>query len=147
MMTPPASLDRPGTLRDAAARVLHQNDLGGWTKAAPALYPHQWSWDSAFIAIGWAHLDPRRALRELTTLFAAQWANGMVPHIVYNPAVAPGSYFPDAARWDCAARTAHAPAAPIETSGICQPPHPCHRRSTGFWPSATSGATRRRERR
>jgi hypothetical protein len=39
-------------LRDQAAAVLHLNDAGSWTRAAPALYPHQWSWDSAFIAIG-----------------------------------------------------------------------------------------------
>ena len=104
-----------------AAAVLRNNDLGGWTKAAPRLYPHQWSWDSAFVAIGWAHIDPRRAVRELETLFAAQWANGMVPHIVFNPSVAPGNYFPDAERWDCARLTAAAPLAPA-TSGLCQPP-------------------------
>ncbi|MDQ3834935.1 MAG: glycoside hydrolase, partial [Actinomycetota bacterium] len=48
-----------------AEEVLRQNDMGGWTRAAPGLYPHQWSWDSAFIAIGLAHLDVRRATREL----------------------------------------------------------------------------------
>ena len=104
-----------------AAAVLRANDLGGWTKAAPRLYPHQWSWDSAFIAIGLAHLDPRRALRELETLFAAQWGNGMVPHIVFNPDVAAGSYFPDAERWASADAAASAPRSPA-TSGICQPP-------------------------
>ena len=52
-------------LRDQAAAVLRGNDAGGWTKASPLLYPHQWSWDSAFIAIGWAHLDVRRAMTEL----------------------------------------------------------------------------------
>ena len=40
----------------------------------PALYPHQWSWDSAFIAIGLRHLSPARAQRELESLFGAQWA-------------------------------------------------------------------------
>jgi hypothetical protein len=109
-------------LAAAAARVLRRNDLGGWTKAAPALYPHQWSWDSAFIAIGWAHLDPRRAAQELRTLLAAQWATGMVPHIVFNPAVPSGSYFPDATRWDCAALSPDVPPAPTLTSGLCQPP-------------------------
>jgi hypothetical protein len=71
-------------LRDQAAAVLRGNDQGRWTKAAPRLYPHQWSWDSAFIAIGWAHVDLRRALTELKQLFAAQWATGMVPHIVFR---------------------------------------------------------------
>ncbi len=115
------SADRHG-LRERAAEVLRRNDVGGWTKAAPALYPHQWSWDSAFIAIGWAHLDARRAARELRTLFEAQWANGMVPHIVFNPAVPPGAYFPDADFWDAARLAPAAPPAPTRTSGICQPP-------------------------
>jgi glucosylglycerate hydrolase len=55
-----------------AGRILRRNDMGGWTRAAPRLYPHQWSWDSAFIAIGLAHLDTRRAAQELRTLFAHQ---------------------------------------------------------------------------
>jgi hypothetical protein len=59
------------SLRDQAAAVLHGNDAGTWTRAAPVLYPHQWSWDSAFIAIGWAHLDVRRAMTELEQLLAA----------------------------------------------------------------------------
>ena len=68
--------DSRAVLRDRAAAVLRGNDAGSWTKASPILYPHQWSWDSAFIAIGWAHLDVRRAMTELEQLFAAQWATG-----------------------------------------------------------------------
>jgi hypothetical protein len=105
----------------AAVEVLRKNDLGGWTKAAPRLYPHLWSWDSAFIAIGLAHVDPRRAAQELRTLFAAQWTTGQVPHIVFNPDVAPGSYFPDASRWDCSNLAAAAPSGK-QTSGLVQPP-------------------------
>ncbi|MDP8978440.1 MAG: glycogen debranching protein [Actinomycetota bacterium] len=108
------------TLVEDAAAVLHTNDLGGWTKASPRLYPHQWSWDSAFIAIGLARLDSRRAARELHTLFRAQWANGMVPHIVFDPSAGDG-YFPGHDRWACAARNEAAPAEP-RTSGLCQPP-------------------------
>jgi len=74
----------PALLRDRAAAVLRGNDAGSWTKASPHLYPHQWSWDSAFNAIGWAHLDVRRAMAELEGLFAAQWSTGMVPHIVFR---------------------------------------------------------------
>ena len=114
----------PGTsdaMARGAAAVLRANDLGGWTKAAPRLYPHQWSWDSAFIAVGWARIDPVRAIRELTSLLSAQWATGLVPHIVFNPDVSAGSYFPDAERWDCRRLTEAAPAA-VDTSGICQPP-------------------------
>jgi hypothetical protein len=125
-------------LWSAAAAVLAGNDAGGWTRAAPHLYPHQWSWDSAFVAVGWAHLSVPRALTELRSLFAGQWANGMLPHIVYDPAAAAESYFPDPARWD----TGVAAAAPDRpTSGICQPPvhalalahiaDVAHRRATG----------------
>ena len=67
-----------------AVRVLRRNDMGGWTRAAPKLYPHQWRWDSAFIAIGLARLAPTGAARELTTLFEHQLASGKVPHIVFN---------------------------------------------------------------
>src|ERR687886_1523640 len=91
---------RPEDIVARAAAVLRENDMGGWTRASPTLYPHQWSWDSAFIAIGLAHLDTRRAARELQTLFAAQWATGKVPHIVFNPAAR--DYFPDPRWWGCA---------------------------------------------
>jgi glucosylglycerate hydrolase len=54
------------------APVLRRNDMGGWWRAAPELYPHQRSWDSALIAIGLARLDPASAARKLTTLFEHQ---------------------------------------------------------------------------
>ena len=107
------------SLRDAALEVLRKNDLGNWTRPAPRLYPHQWSWDSAFIAIGLAEVDPDRALRELETLFSAQWSDGRVPHIVFNPRAA--DYFPGPDRW---ASSKTSPAAPrdVATSGLIQPP-------------------------
>jgi glycogen debranching enzyme len=77
-----------------ARQVLRQNDMGDWTRAAPNLYPHQWSWDSAFIAIGLAHLSTRRAAKELLALFEHQWGTGKVPHIVFNSEAPPDSYFP-----------------------------------------------------
>ncbi len=36
------------------ARVLRRSEEGGWKRAASDLYPHQWRWDPAFIAIGLA---------------------------------------------------------------------------------------------
>jgi hypothetical protein len=108
-------------LRDGAISVLHLNDLGGWTRPAPRLYPHIWSWDSGLIAAGLAHLDVDRALRELETLFAAQWADGRVPHIVYDPGAPPDAYFPDPGRWACAEVSAVACRTPA-TSGLVQPP-------------------------
>ena len=105
-----------------AEEVLRQNDMGSWTRAAPGLYPHQWSWDSAFIAIGLAHLDVRRAARELRSLFAHQWRTGKVPHIVFNPKAPPHSYYPGAEHWACAAASPDAPPAPPYTSCLSQPP-------------------------
>jgi glucosylglycerate hydrolase len=113
--------DAPAMARKAA-EVLRLNDMRGWTKAAPELYPHQWSWDSAFIAIGLAHLDTRRAARELETLFAHQWKTGKVPHIVFNEEAPPESYFPGPEHWACAAASPEAPPAPPYTSCLSQPP-------------------------
>ncbi len=104
-----------------AAGVLRRNSLKTWTKPAPTLYPHQWSWDSAFIALGLAHLDNRRAAQELETLFSGQWSTGKLPHIIFNPEAPPKSYFPDAERWNSSALSEDAPQE-THTSGLCQPP-------------------------
>jgi len=98
--------------------VLRANDVGGWTKPAPRLYPHQWSWDSAFIAIGLAHLDPSRALGELEHLFKAQWTDGRVPHIVFDPNVP--EYWPGPDLWG--SREVSAAPTAVATSGLIQPP-------------------------
>jgi glycogen debranching enzyme len=101
-----------------AKQVLEQNRVGRFTKPAPNLYPHQWSWDSAFIAMGYIHYNQARAEEELRALFAAQWTNGLVPHIVFNPAAA--GYSPNPEMW----RTIGHPRVPPGnlTSGIVQPP-------------------------
>ncbi|MGW4224263.1 MGH1-like glycoside hydrolase domain-containing protein [Streptomyces bauhiniae] len=121
-----AVLERPSparTLRRGAARVLLDNWTGTATVPSRTLYPHQWSWDSAFIAIGLRHLSARRAQRELESLLTAQWADGRIPHIVFNPAQPYDAYFPSPDFWrsSTAGRPSGAPAAP-ETSGIVQPP-------------------------
>ena len=104
-----------------ATGVLRRNGLKAWTKPAPSLYPHQWSWDSAFIALGLAHVDNRRATDELDSLFRGQWSTGKVPHIVFDPDAPPKSYFPDAERWNSSALSEDAPSG-RRTSGLCQPP-------------------------
>ncbi|WP_207755561.1 MGH1-like glycoside hydrolase domain-containing protein [Nonomuraea cypriaca] len=102
-------------LRDAV-RVLVNNWDGNYTVPSRRLYPHQWSWDSAFIAIGNARLSPRRARTELLSLFCAQWPDGRVPHIVFNPKVPEAAYFPGPQFWGVRAPSGSA------TSGIVQPP-------------------------
>ncbi|MGY1618923.1 MGH1-like glycoside hydrolase domain-containing protein [Geodermatophilus sp. SYSU D00691] len=119
---PDAVLEETGVrgaeLAARAAYALRANSAGAMTKAAPHLYPHQWSWDAAFVSVGIAHLDPGRACAELDHLFSGQWTTGMVPHIVFDPDE--HDYFPGPDRWGCQVSDA-APTAP-RTSGICQPP-------------------------
>ncbi|MFH0175856.1 hypothetical protein [Streptomyces cacaoi] len=118
----------PGTphlaaLHRRAANVLAGNWTGTSTVPSPGLYPHQWSWDSAFIAIGLRHVSPRRAQTELETLLDAQWGDGRIPHIVFNPSVPLDAYFPSPDFWrsSTAGRAAGAPRT-VQTSGIVQPP-------------------------
>ena len=109
----------PTQLAARAAYLLRGNDLGVMTTAAPLLYPHMWSWDAAFVAVGLAPLSVERAVVELDTLLSAQWSNGMIPHIVFASGV--DGYFPGPARWACSALAANAPRT-RHTSGITQPP-------------------------
>lgn len=105
-------------VRQAAIDVLKLNDLGTMTSAAPNLYPHMWSWDAAFVAIGLARVSVPRAITELRTLLDAQWSTGMIPHIVFSENSA--GYFPGFDRWDTASAAARP--AGVKSSGICQPP-------------------------
>ena len=99
------------SIADARA-VLAANDRGGYTVPTAKLYPFQWNWDSAFVAMGFATYDLDRALTEMERLVEGQWADGMIPHIVFH---APSdTYFPGPEVWG----THHAP----PTSGITQPP-------------------------
>lgn len=107
--------------RAAARAVLRRNDRGNgcFTVPTAGLYPFQWNWDSGFVALGWGTFDADRAMRELETLFTGQWANGMVPHIVFHSETE-DSYFPNWPFWETD-RNAGAPRRP-RTSGITQPP-------------------------
>ncbi|MGR3179316.1 MAG: MGH1-like glycoside hydrolase domain-containing protein [Candidatus Anammoxibacter sp.] len=102
-----------------AKSILNANWTGSYTMPARQLYPHQWNWDSGFIAIGYSHYNTERAIGELTSLFKAQWKNGMVPQIVFNKKTL-GNYFPEPDFW----QTSFSPNAPTDilTSGITMPP-------------------------
>ena len=130
-------------LRREARRVLLGNWTGTSTVPSHGLYPHQWSWDSAFIAIGLRRLSATRAQRELETLFAAQWADGRVPHIVFHPSVPLGAYFPSPDFWrsSTAGAATGAPRLP-QTSGIVQPP--VHALAAWLVHEADPDASRRR---
>ncbi|MGL4637343.1 MAG: amylo-alpha-1,6-glucosidase [Beijerinckiaceae bacterium] len=100
------------TRHEEAKAILRGNDRGGYTVPTAGLYPFQWNWDSAFCAIGFATFDEPRGWDELDTLFLGQWADGMVPHIVFHQPS--DTYFPGPDVWG----TSHTP----PTSGITQPP-------------------------
>ena len=100
-------------LTDAAIAILRANDRGLYTvPTSSGLYPAQWNWDSCLVALGFAEFDEARAWTEIETLFAGQWPDGMVPHILFHGD--DSSYFPNAATWQ---------AGPAQrSSGITQPP-------------------------
>lgn len=106
--------------RDLAAEareVLEANDRGYYTMPGPNLYPHQWLWDSCFIAIGMRHYDTERAKIEILSLLRGQWQNGMLPNMIFSDEPA---YQRDRSIW----RSWVSPFSPdnAATSGITQPP-------------------------
>lgn len=110
--TPP----KPDLLTQAT-EVLQVNDRGNYTVPAENLYPHQWLWDSCFIAIGLRWLDVDRAQTELQSLLRGQWSNGMLPNMIFSDKP---HYARDRNVW----RSWISPYSPdnIATSGITQPP-------------------------
>lgn len=91
--------------------------MGSFVRPGRKLYPHQWNWDSAFVALGLAHVDPERGRAEVRSLLKGQWSDGMVPHIVFHTP-AP-DYSPGPELWDSAACEL---APEVPTSGLTQPP-------------------------
>ena len=65
-----------------------------------------------FAALGFASFDLTRAWREIETLFAGQWDDGMVPHIQFHQL--DDRYFPGPNIWQGIG--------PVPSSGITQPP-------------------------
>lgn len=97
--------------RAEAVAILRENDRGSYTVPTKGLYPFQWNWDSCLTALGQRHFDEARAWTEIETLFAHQWPDGMVPHIVFHQP--DDGYFPGPDVW--------ATGRPVPTSGITQP--------------------------
>ncbi|HJQ08588.1 MAG TPA: trehalase family glycosidase [Candidatus Saccharimonadales bacterium] len=103
-------------LFEQAKEILKMNDRGLYTVPAEP-YPHQWLWDSCFIAIGQRHYDVERAKMEILSLLRGQWSNGMVPNMIFSRG---RQYRHDQNIW----RSWVSPYAPdkAKTSGITQPP-------------------------
>jgi len=63
-----------------------RNDCGleyGYTCPDAKKYPDQFFWDSSFHALAWSRFDPRRAMRELRSLVAAQQSSGLIGHTTF----------------------------------------------------------------
>jgi hypothetical protein len=99
------------TLFQQATDIIRQNDRGHYTVPTHGLYPFQWNWDSCLAAMGIAYIDEVRAWQEIETLFAHQWQDGMVPHIIFHEQ--DDGYFPGPEIWNTGRET--------PTTGITQP--------------------------
>ena len=98
---------------ELAKRTLIQNRKSGYTLPTNnKLYPAQWNWDSAFIALGYSYFNLEYAITELETLLSGQWDDGMIPHILFHDN--DESYFPNHKTWECGKN--------VPSSGITQPP-------------------------
>ena len=103
----------PLDLNQQARDILNRNDRGGYTVPTARLYPYQWNWDSAFVALGFATFNRDRAWQELELLLEGQWTNGMIPHIIFrrdDP-----DYFPGPSVWQTDGGA-------FPSGGISQPP-------------------------
>lgn len=114
-----ASIMDDQELIDAAKAILTTNSKGNWTPPTSiTLYPHQWLWDTFFIAIGQRHYDIERAKEEARSPFRAQWKNGMVPHVIFSDAT---GYHAGPEIWRSSKASKNAPR-DTETTGVTQPP-------------------------
>jgi len=96
-----------------AQKTLIGNRKKGYTLPTNnKLYPAQWNWDSAFIALGYSYFNLNFALKEIKTLLDGQWKDGMIPHILFHDANT--NYYPNHTAWSCGNK--------IHSSGITQPP-------------------------
>lgn len=54
-----------------------------YTLPSPDSYPYQWFWDSCFHSIILSYFNLDDAKKELLSLVAKQFENGMIPHMIY----------------------------------------------------------------
>ncbi len=106
------------SLLERAKNLLLENWNGEYTIPGPGLYPHHWGWDTPVVASAYSCFDMEKGMQEFSHLINAQWDNGMIPHIVFEPDA--DGYFP-AGDFYQVHRSDDAPEG-IETSGLIQPP-------------------------
>jgi len=99
-------------------KVLNNNWRDGYTIPSARLYPFQWNWDAGFIAIALSYIDADRAMQEVTSMFKAQWKNGMLPHIAFHQLNE--NYFPGPEVWKT--DQLEISSQEVSSTGITQPP-------------------------
>lgn len=74
-------------LKDKLLKLMRQNrrTVGNYqyTVPSPDSYPYQWLWDSCFHAIILSYFNVEDAKKEIRSLLSKQFANGLIPHIIY----------------------------------------------------------------
>lgn len=110
----------PQNLVKKAQEVLVKNERAGFIMPDQGYYQGVWLWDTGFIAIGEAYLDPEKSAKRLLNFISkAQWKNGFIPHILFFNQETKG-YFPGPKYWQTQV-SKNRPQA--QTSGITQPPN------------------------
>jgi len=100
------------SIKEAKKTLINNRRLNYTLPTNTKLYPAQWNWDSAFIALGYSHFNLNFALEEINTLLKGQWKDGMIPHILFHNTRT--NYYPNYTAWNCGNK--------IHSSGITQPP-------------------------
>tara|TARA_B100000902_G_C27316801_1_gene921834 strand:+ start:1219 stop:2517 length:1299 start_codon:yes stop_codon:yes gene_type:complete len=104
-----------------AKKILDINRRENYTIPSNNLYPHQWSWDSAWIIYGYCITKEfEKAEKEMYSLFNYQWFNGLVPSIVFHN-LDNNTYFPGPDIWELNLTAKHL-TKNITSTGIVQPP-------------------------
>jgi len=100
------------SIKEAKRTLINNRRLNYTLPTNTKLYPAQWNWDSAFIALGYSYFNLDYSFKEIETLISGQWDDGMIPHILFH--IKDLNYTPNYKAWDCGKK--------ISSSGITQPP-------------------------
>ena len=100
------------SIKEAKRTLINNRRLNYTLPTNTNLYPAQWNWDSAFIALGYSNFNLEYSFKVLETLISGQWDYGMIPHILFHDKNT--NYYPNYSVWNCGNR--------ISSSGITQPP-------------------------
>ena len=72
------------SIKEAKRTLINNRRLSYTLPTNTKLYPAQWNWDSAFIALGYSNFNLDYSFKELETLISGQWDDGMIPHILFH---------------------------------------------------------------